>query len=318
MAHRLQQQADDLYRRGVAAARGGQKTMAATLLRQAVKLNPQHEQAWLWLSGVLDKPQDVAFCLRAVLGINPENERARRGLAALEQQAGAEAIRTPGTGLSTSAAADTWWSTWRASQSTWLWTFRALLLIPIVLLGATMALRALIESQPLPTFSSYQAAIPTPRPTLEPMPTGTPVTTPTPTSHDMLTAYFEKIGVERAALRQASATYRTISDSGRTTVERTTATKALRDQVQQSRERLTLVPPPPEVAAAHRLYIEGLTWEQEALDLVLEFYGSYEPSLANQAALRMQDARNQIGTATATWDAFARQQGLTTEATPTP
>src|SRR5690349_13779174 len=79
-------QADRMYERGVAAARGGQRTVAAGLLRQAVRLNPQHEQAWLWLSGTLDDPNDIAFCLRAVLGINPGNQRAQMGLQHVEQR----------------------------------------------------------------------------------------------------------------------------------------------------------------------------------------------------------------------------------------
>lgn len=318
MSRILHQQADQLYTRGVAAARGGQKAVAAGLLQQAVKLNPQHEQAWLWLSGVLDKPADVAFCLRAVLGINPGNERAQRGLALLEQRLGtvpAPAAAPPTLPATSAAVTDSWWANWRTKQSTWLWTFRALLLIPIVLLGATLAMRTVIVAQPLPTFATaadipVPTPLPTARPTIAP-PTPSAASTATPTSRGVIAAYFDTINTQRLTLQAATEAYRTTTNGGRTAVERATATRQLRDQVQQSRAALLSVQPPPEVAAAHRLYIEGLQWEQEALEQVLEFYQSYDVALANRAALRMQDARTQIATATASWDAFATQQGLT-------
>jgi hypothetical protein len=316
----LTQQAEQLYARGVAAARGGQKTVAATLLRQAVKLNPQHEQAWLWLSGVLERPEDVAFCLRAVLGINPDNERARRGLEWIERQEAQATSRqdarkdAPILTPASTPTSDSWWSTWRASQSTWLWTFRALLLIPIVLMGATLGIRALVEAQPLPTFVTYHdIPIPTPLPTARPQPTARPTPTPPPavsSDRAVLNAYFEQINRERQTLQTATEMYRTSADSGRTAVERATATKQMRDQVQHSREALAAIQPPNEVAAAHSLYLEGLAWEQEALDQVLEFYRSYDVAQANRAALRLQEARVQIATATASWDAFARQHSL--------
>jgi tetratricopeptide (TPR) repeat protein len=81
-----QREAMRLFQRGVAAARAGQKRVAVGLLQRAVQLDPRHELAWLWLSGVLDEPQEVAFCLRSVLAINPANERAKAGLAYLERQ----------------------------------------------------------------------------------------------------------------------------------------------------------------------------------------------------------------------------------------
>lgn len=81
-----EREAERLFERGVAAARGGQRRVAAGLLSRAVQLNPQHESGWLWLSGTLDDPSAIAFCLRSVLAINPKNERASQGLAWLEQR----------------------------------------------------------------------------------------------------------------------------------------------------------------------------------------------------------------------------------------
>ena len=81
-----EREAAQLFVRGVAAARGGQRRLAAVLLSRVVQLDPQHEMGWLWLSGVLDDPKEIAFCLRSVLAINPHNERAQRGLAWLKSR----------------------------------------------------------------------------------------------------------------------------------------------------------------------------------------------------------------------------------------
>ncbi len=81
-----EREANRLFERGVAAARGGQRRVAAGLLARAVQMNPRHETGWLWLSGMLDNPQEIAFCLRSALAINPENQRAKQGLAWLEQR----------------------------------------------------------------------------------------------------------------------------------------------------------------------------------------------------------------------------------------
>ncbi len=304
------QQAEQLYQRGVAAARGGQKAVAEKLLRQAVKLNPRHEQAWLWLGGVVDTPDDVGFCLRAVLHINPENERARQGLALIEQSPQIVPPRRTAVSLPPRQAlqADGWWGGWRDAQTTWRGTVRALLLIPIVLIASTLGVRAIIDAAPLPTFATV-ADIPTPRPaTPTPKATPTPASTPTSTSHSNVAAYFERINAERRVLQTATEAYRSTTDGGRTSVERATATRLLRDQVQRSRALLAGIQAPPEVAATHQMYGNSLRIEQEALGLMLEFYSNYDVALANRAALGLQEARAQLATATANWDAVARQE----------
>jgi hypothetical protein len=75
---------DSLLTRGIIAARLEDKITARKLLSEAVSRNPESETAWLWLSEVLTTPQGRAFCLQKVLALNPGNQLARRGLAALE------------------------------------------------------------------------------------------------------------------------------------------------------------------------------------------------------------------------------------------
>lgn len=79
---------DAMVREGINAYRAGKKEEARTLLFKAVELNDQHEQAWLWLSAVVDSTDDQLTCLENVLTINPHNERARQGIEILNQKLG--------------------------------------------------------------------------------------------------------------------------------------------------------------------------------------------------------------------------------------
>jgi tetratricopeptide (TPR) repeat protein len=66
--------------RGIAAARAGRRSEARALLMRVVERDERNEQAWLWLSGVVDEPAEVQTCLENVLELNPGNTRARQGL----------------------------------------------------------------------------------------------------------------------------------------------------------------------------------------------------------------------------------------------
>lgn len=79
---------DAMIREGIKASREGKKDDARTLLLKAVELDEHNEQAWLWLSAVVDSPEDQQTCLENVLAINPNNEKARQGLRYLKQKIG--------------------------------------------------------------------------------------------------------------------------------------------------------------------------------------------------------------------------------------
>ena len=74
---------DPILDQGIAAARAGEKSKALRLLTEAVRLNPNSEPGWLWLSSVLDSQQGRVYCLQKVLEVNPRNKLAQRGLASL-------------------------------------------------------------------------------------------------------------------------------------------------------------------------------------------------------------------------------------------
>ena len=69
-----------LMREGQAAAKRGDKAMARVLLTQLLEVQPDNEQAWMWLSGVVSDPNEQTTCLENVLILNPENPQARKGL----------------------------------------------------------------------------------------------------------------------------------------------------------------------------------------------------------------------------------------------
>lgn len=68
---------------GFAALRAGERERAFRLLAQAVRRDPNSERAWLLLAGALTDVAQQRTCLERALQINPQNEMARRGLAAL-------------------------------------------------------------------------------------------------------------------------------------------------------------------------------------------------------------------------------------------
>jgi tetratricopeptide (TPR) repeat protein len=78
---------DRLLQQGITAARAGQKEQARDLLLQVIALDDQVEAAWLWLSGVVDDPEERQICLENVLSLNPDNAAARNGLSLLSEQA---------------------------------------------------------------------------------------------------------------------------------------------------------------------------------------------------------------------------------------
>ena len=76
---------EQLVQQGIAAAKTGRHGVAQQSLREAVRLAPDHEQAWLWLSGVEDNEQAKLAALHEVLRINPNNGSAHKGIEHLTQ-----------------------------------------------------------------------------------------------------------------------------------------------------------------------------------------------------------------------------------------
>lgn len=83
-----QESTGEWLKQAIRAARERRREEARRLLLQIVEREPYNEQAWLWLSGVVDDPRDMQVALANVLTINPGNEAARKGLDLLRQRYG--------------------------------------------------------------------------------------------------------------------------------------------------------------------------------------------------------------------------------------
>ncbi len=77
---------DNLLQQGIAAAKAGDKARAFQLLSQAAQDSSTAEQAWLWLSGVVNTDEERLFCLGNVLRINPNNQHAKPAADMLRQK----------------------------------------------------------------------------------------------------------------------------------------------------------------------------------------------------------------------------------------
>lgn len=80
------------FKAGKEAARQGDHALAHRMFRQAIEIDPYHEQVWLWLASVLESDADRRVCFENVLEMNPSNPTARRQLLLLEEKAAAELL----------------------------------------------------------------------------------------------------------------------------------------------------------------------------------------------------------------------------------
>ena len=185
---------DPLLARGIAAVKAGDKHTARELLTRAAQQNPDSEEAWLWLSAVLDTPQGRLFCLRQVLTLNPANRAAQRGLTALEkaQPAPAVIVQPPTPPLPPPKPHEGLARPDELARRTRFWqvVVACLAVIALGLVGvlayASLAGSGAAEEEALAAVA--------PRPTLGPAgtlrPTFTSTPTPTPTSTDTPTPTF--------------------------------------------------------------------------------------------------------------------------------
>lgn len=77
---------DEMVDRAKAMYRAGRRAEARDLLLDAVRQDANHQDAWLWLSGMVDSLEDQRACLENVLALNPTHARARKGLEEIERQ----------------------------------------------------------------------------------------------------------------------------------------------------------------------------------------------------------------------------------------
>jgi len=185
---------ESLLSQGIVAARLGERSTARRLLSEAVRLDPESEKGWLWLSDVLDTPPAKAYCLQRVLALNPDNHLARQGLAALgAPPPPAKAAPTPSTEPPPQALPKG--EGVARQRHLWLAIIAGLSLFALCLVGA-LAYVTLGGSQAreeeIAVAYAGPTLLPTPggtlRPTFTATATNTPTATPTPTDTPMPTA----------------------------------------------------------------------------------------------------------------------------------
>lgn len=78
----------ELLVKAIQAAHSGRELGARDLFQDVVRLDPNNEIAWMWLSGLLDSLDDRIIACKKVLSINPGNQKVRVYLESLikEQQ----------------------------------------------------------------------------------------------------------------------------------------------------------------------------------------------------------------------------------------
>lgn len=335
-------QAARLYQRGVAAARAGQRRLAVGLLTRSVKLDPHNEGAWLWLSGVLDDPHQIGFCLNSVLKLNPENKRAQQGLQWLQERqllrGQPAATSLPDVPMEDAArprvsreASDSWWVNWRQwhrdtrRASVLLWS------IPVIILALTLAIHqsfviAVERNSQIPVVPTAAALslamvtdlLPPPQAHTGPVPTISPILEAAPHSiqESRTIVYLSEIEPVRQQLREAVDMYRIATGKPGGVLSHIGSAQEFQNKVREAYEKLQAIKPPAELQSAHDEYIKGLEVELSAIDDLLEFYGSYRVELANRAALRFQQADSHFENARTMFNARLQQIRQSTTISP--
>jgi hypothetical protein len=286
-----------------------------------VQLDPRHEQAWLWLSGVLDDPYDIAFCLNSALKLNPQNVQAQRGLQWIQQR---HTLNTPPTTPSRvreisiqpraaggqpqeEQAEASWWEEWRTSVRTQSLLQRIMMAGLIVLISVT----ALLYSAALkwsPPVRANEPSIPTAAPESG-IVQQTLLTAPE-VGHATILRYLSDVQRVRDTLSQAVEAYRTTSEQSQLATDQIAAARAYRDVLRQAHDVMGQIAPPSVLKDIHDHYRQGLDLERMAFDDILEYYTNYNLAIANRAALRLQEAGSHYDQARTGWQIYHDQLSI--------
>lgn len=75
-----------LFQTAVKKAKAGERKQARTMLMKLVESEPEHELAWLWLSELVEDPEDKIIALENALTINPQRSQTQTRLRQLRQK----------------------------------------------------------------------------------------------------------------------------------------------------------------------------------------------------------------------------------------
>ena len=83
----------DNLQQAIIAIKSGDKKTGRELLMEVLKADSRNENAWLWMTQVLDSDDERIKCLETVLKINPNNEKAKHGLTIFQQRQATPKLR---------------------------------------------------------------------------------------------------------------------------------------------------------------------------------------------------------------------------------
>ncbi len=315
---------EELYQSGLAAAQAGNRRLAQAFFKRVVSLDPRHGEAWFHLSEVLDDPEDVAYCLKAVLAIHPDHARARMLLDVLEErrQERPRPTRPPEESpladlrekdLLTMLAEAPAEATSRTGGKPLLKTVPFQVVVRVG--GFAVAVLLVL-------FLTVYLAV-------QPVDERPPASTPVPTldqalldeqKRGIVRAYLGRLDMLLGPLRLAHEIYRSRSNVRVSLPEQMEHARVLRNQVDKTLEGLKDLPCPsefPSLVEAHQEYLKGLTLEREGLSDLLRYYETLQADFSRRAADRFQEASEHLGRARDIWAAYRTWVGLS-EPTPLP
>ena len=76
---------EDLMRLGIRTAKEGNRDNARVIFQQVLASDKRHVGAWLWMASLAENNIDRRRFLETVLRLEPENQTAKRQLAALDR-----------------------------------------------------------------------------------------------------------------------------------------------------------------------------------------------------------------------------------------
>ena len=77
-----------MFQEALDAIKQGQRSRARDLLTRLLRTDSSKVDYWLWMSTVVDTPNEKIFCLESALKADPDNEAAQRGLIILGARRG--------------------------------------------------------------------------------------------------------------------------------------------------------------------------------------------------------------------------------------
>ncbi|MCX6083277.1 MAG: tetratricopeptide repeat protein [Chloroflexi bacterium] len=147
---------DDLIKQGATAFKAGDIETARKLLTEAIKLHPDDERAWGWMYNICNTDQERILCLKQMVRINPQNEKANLLLTELLNLEPPLEMPVTNQNVSGKFKKNIWWP-WGVIGIV------VLLCIGAVFLGSVLLLQQRAQPSPTEQLAPTATTIPLPK-----------------------------------------------------------------------------------------------------------------------------------------------------------